>query len=314
MKKFLLVFGITLFSLVCISIFKNLIIKSVVTTTASRIIGAPVHMDGFSLNLLSSTINIAGFKMYNPGGFQQGVLASCPKIKVIYDPATLFKQKRHFLLVEVELKEMGLTKNKAGKLNVDSLKIVQQSKSSPPTPMQIDLLTLKIGKIVYKDYTVGMEPSVRVYDVNREKSYKGIPTAQQLALLVLAEPMKAAAIKNAQIYGVALMAGVAVLPVAVAATFIGKDYVQQIVDAGFEHVYKISFEVVKRMGTITKDDASSGAIKANINGVMVALMLRRGADNKTEITISARKYMFPKLDIAGGVLYQILDKLPQTTP
>ncbi len=84
---------------------------------------------------------------------------------------------------------------------------------------------------------------------------------------------------------------------------------QQIVDVSFKHMYKISVEVVKRMGTITKDDASNGVIKANINGAMVALILRKGADNKTEITISARKFMFPQLDIAGGVLYQILDKL-----
>ncbi len=309
MKKFIIWLGIVAISLVCIAILKNLIIKSVLTSAASRITGAPVHMDRFQLNILSSTIHISGFKMYNPSGFPEGILVSCPKIKVIYDRATLFKQKRHFLIVEIELKEMGLTKNKEGKLNVDSLKIVQQSKSSPPIPMQIDLLTLSIGKIVYKDYTIGTEPSVRVYDVNRHKSYKGIPTAQQLALLVLAEPMKAAAIKNAQIYGVAFVAGVAVLPVAVAATFIGKDSVQQIIDASFEHVYEISLEVVKRMGTITKHDASGGVIKVNINGAMVALILRKGVDNKTEITISARKYMFPKLDIAGGVLYQILDKL-----
>jgi hypothetical protein len=186
---------------------------------------------------------------------------------------------------------------------------VQQAKSSSPIPMQIDLLTLSIGKIVYKDYTAGTEPSVRAFDVNRHKSYKGIPTAQQLALLVLAEPMKAAAIKNAQIYGAAMLTGVAALPIAVAATFIGKDYVQQTIDAGFEHVHEISLEVVKRMGRITKDDALGGVIKANINGAMVALILRTGTDNKTEITISARKYMLPKLDIAGGVLYQILDRL-----
>ena len=69
MKKFLIWLGIAAISLVCITIFKNLIIKSVVTTTASRITGAPVHMDGFSLNILSSTIHISGFKMYNPKGF-----------------------------------------------------------------------------------------------------------------------------------------------------------------------------------------------------------------------------------------------------
>ena len=266
-------------------------------------------MDGFQLNILSSTIHISGFKMYNPSGFPEGILVSCPKIKVIYDRASLFKQKRHLLLVEIDLKEIGLTKNKGGVLNVDSLKMVEKSKSSPPTPIQIDLVTLSIGKIVYKDYTAGTEPSVRVYDVNRQKSYKGIPTAQQLVLLVLAEPMKAAAIKNAKIYGVSMLTGVAALPVAVAATFIGKDYVQQIIDASFEHVYEVSFEVVKRMGRITKEDVSGGVIKANINGARVALILRKSADNKTEITISARKYMFPKMDIAGGVLYQIVDEL-----
>jgi len=309
MKKFLIALGIVILSLVCIVIFSNQIIKTSVTIVASKITGAPVHMDGFSLNILSSTIHISGFKIYNPGGFPKGILVSCPKIKVIYDPATLFKQKRHFLIVEIELEEMGLVKNKEGKLNVDSLKIVEQPESSSSTPMQIDLLALNIGKIVYKDYTIGTEPSVRVYDINRQKSYKGIPTVQQLALLVLAEPMKDAAIKNAQIYGVAMLTGVTVLPVAIAAAFIGKDSVRQIIDASFEHLYKVSLEVVERMGTISEHDASSGVIKANINGAMVALILRKNAGNKTEITISARKYMFPKLDIAGGVLYQILDKL-----
>nr|MBU1327627.1 hypothetical protein [Candidatus Omnitrophota bacterium] len=309
MKKFLIVLGIVAISLTGITIFKNLIIKSVVTTVASRITGAPVHMDRFQLNILSSTIHISGFKMYNPSGFPEGILVSCPEIKVIYDRTTLFKQKRHFLLVEIKLKEMGLTKNKEGKLNVDSLKIAQESKPSSSIPMQIDLLTLSIGKIIYKDYAMGTEPSVRVYDVNRHKSYKSIPTAEQLALLVLAEPMKAAGIQGAKIYGVAIVAGVAVLPVAVAATFIGKDSVQQIIDTSFEHAYEISLEVIKRMGKITKDEAPNGVIKANINGTMTALILRKAADNKTEITISCRKYMFPKPDIAGGVLYQIVDKL-----
>ena len=74
-------------------------------------------------------------------------------------------------------------------------------------------------------------------------------------------------------------------------------------------MYEISLEEIKRIGRITKQDASNGVIKANINGAMVALILRNGQDNKTEITISARKYMLPKLDIAAWVLYQILDTL-----
>jgi hypothetical protein len=309
MKKFIITLGIVVISLASVTILKNLVIKFVATTVISRISGAPVHMDGFSLNIFSSTINITGFKMYNPSGFPKGMLVSCPSINVIYDPATLFKQKRHFLLMYIELKEMAPTKNKEGKLNVHSLKVMRQVKSSLPIPMQIDLFTLSIGKIVYKDYTIGTEPGVRVYDVNRHKSYKNISTAQQLALLMLAEPMNIFMDKKAEILGVPMLTGVAAVPVAVAKTLIGRDSVQQVIDARFEHVYEISFEVVKRMGTITAYDEAKGEIKANINGARVALLLSKGIDNKTEIRISARKYMFSKLSIAGGILYQILDKL-----
>jgi hypothetical protein len=38
-------------------------------------------------------------------------------------------------------------------------------------------------------------------------------------------------------------------------------------------------------------------------------MLRRISDGKTEITISARRFMFPQMEIAAGILYQIVDKL-----
>lgn len=309
MKKFFIVLGIVVFFLACIGIFKNQIMKSVVTKIAVRLIGTPVHMDNFSFNLLSSSIHISGLKIYNPSGFPQGILLSCPKINVIYDRAAFLKQKLHFVFVEVELNEVGLTKNKEGKLNVDSLKVAQPAKPSKPMPMQIDLLTLGIGRIVYKDYSNGMEPAVRVHDVNIHKSYTNITSAEQLAVLIIAEPVKAAGIRDAKIYGVAMLTGVAVLPVGIAATFLGKDSVQQTMDASFEHVYEISLEVVKRMGTITKQDATNGVIKANISGAMVALILRRGSNHKTEITISARKYIFPKPDIAGGVLYQISEKL-----
>src|ERR1039457_1764008 len=135
MKKILIVLGVVVLFLVGIVIIKDQIIKSVVASVASKIIGTSIQMDGFSFNILSSTINISGFKMYNPSGFPEGIFLFCPKINVIYAPATLFKQKRHFLLMEIELKEMGLTKNKEGKLNVDSLKIVQHSNSSPIIPM-----------------------------------------------------------------------------------------------------------------------------------------------------------------------------------
>jgi len=306
-KKLLIVIGAAVLFLVCIMLLKDQIMKSGVTMVASQITGAPVHIDGFSFDIFTSTVHIAGLKIDNPDGFPPGVLVYCSKINVVFDRDALFKHRLHLISMEIELDQMGLTRNKEGKLNVDSLKIVKQPKASPPVPMQIDFLTLGIGKIVSKDYTGGTTPGIRVHDVNIHKSYKNITSAQQLAVLVLAEPVKAAGIKSAEIYGVSMLAGVAILPVTIAATFIGQDSARQTVDAASGHVYEVSLEVIKEQGRITREDAANGIIKADIKGAMVALKLDRTADNKTEITVSARKFMFPMPDIAGGVLYEVLE-------
>ncbi|MBF0388424.1 MAG: hypothetical protein HQL20_11360 [Candidatus Omnitrophica bacterium] len=306
MKRIWIVLGIVLFVLAGFLVVKDQIIKLVLTSVVSRATGARVHIDGFSLNILSSTVNISGLKVFNPQGFPEGILMSCPRIDIIYDRETLFKVKRHLNLVNIELAEIGLTTNREGKLNVKSLKVAHSD--SAPVPIQIDLVTLGIGKIIFKDYRHGPEPDVRVQEVNGHKSYKCIPTVRQLIALVMAEPMKAAGIKSAEIYGVVMLAGVAVLPVSVVATFIGKDSVQQTIDADFERVYEVCFDVLKRMGKITQQDVVQGTFHADINGAKVVLKLKRNGD-RTELTISARKYMFPKPDIAGGVLYQISQKL-----
>ena len=309
LKKFLIFLGIVVISLVCLALIKDQIVKLVVTREASKLIGAPVHIDGLSLSLLDSTIRISGLMIANPAGFPEGHLVFCPKMNLIYDRATIFKKNRHFHIMDIDIKEIELTHNREGQLNVDALKIMQRPKAVPPTPLQIDLLALTIGKIIHKDYTKNSEPDVRVYDVNRHDIYRDLVLARQLTRLLLAEPMKIVAIKRAGIYGEAQVAGESMLRIVGQATLVGKDSVQETIEAGFDQMHALSLEVLKRMGTITKNDAPNGAIKANINGTMVALKLRRKEDQATEITISARQFMFPKLDIAGGVLYQILHEL-----
>ncbi len=309
MKKFFIIVGIVVLFFGGIFLSKDLIIKSIAARAVSKAIGAPVDIDNLSLNIFTSTVDISGLKIHNPSGFPEDIMVSCPKIKVIYDFDSFLKRKPHLLLVEVELKKMVVTTNKEGKLSVDSLKIAQESKGPPPAPVKIDLFNLSIGRIIRKDYTAGSTPRVRVHDIDRQMSYKGIPTVRQLIFLVLAEPMKAAAIENAAIYGISLATGFTALPIVVVTKFIGKDYVQNVVDVNFKDVYKVSFEVMEGMGQITKDDPSGGAIKATIEGARVALALRKISDDETEITISARRFMFPRMEAAAGILYQIVDKL-----
>ncbi|MDD5130348.1 MAG: hypothetical protein PHS66_04805 [Candidatus Omnitrophica bacterium] len=314
MKKFIVILGILLIVIFTGSILKDQIIKFVITTVATQVTGAPVHIDGFSLSVSSQSVRISGFKIYNPKGFSRGILVDLPKINVKYDLGALLKKKLHLVNVAIEIKEIGLERNKEGKLNVDELKVVKQggkqgSKPAEQMPMQLDMLSLGMGRIVSKDYSAGAEPVVKVYDINIHKSYKNITSVQQLAALILAEPMKAAGIQGAAIYGVAMLTGVAVLPVAVALTFMGRDSVQQEFTVTFDNVYEEALKVLRRQGKIANEDKARGIINAGIKSAQVNVKIIKKTVNRTQVVVSARKYLLPKPEIAGGILYEISAKL-----
>lgn len=294
---------------------KDQIIKFTVSQAASQIIGAKVSIGGLSLGVIKQSIQIKNLKIYNPKEFPRGILVYLPHIKANYDLASFFKGKLYLSLLEIDLKEIGLVRNKEGKLNVDNLKIAQKpattekKPAAKPMEMQIDLFNLSMGRIVSQDYTVSPGPAIQVYDINLKKSYKNITSAHQLAALIIAEPMKAAGIRGAAIYGVSALAGVAMLPAATAFTLLGKDSAQQILDCDFKRLYQISLKVMSRAGKVNRQDDSGGLIQAEVGGVNITLRLEKVSANETKITVSARKFMLPKPETANGIVYQVREEL-----
>lgn len=297
-----------------LGVIKDGIIKQAVTIAVSRVTGAPVRIGGLSLGVFNQTVKISGLKIYNPKGFSRGILADFPRIKVTYDLGALFRGELHLVNAEIWLKELGLEKNKEGKLNIDSLKVAEQDerkkvKPSEQMAIRIDTLKLGMGRIVSKDYSAPGEPVINVYDINIHKAYKNITNVRVLAALILAEPMKVAGIRGAKIYGASMLAGVAVLPVTAAFTLAGKDSAEQDYALPFDKVYETSLSVLKRKGEVKREDKGAGVISGTINSAEVAFKIIRKADNSTRVIVSARKYFLPKPEIASGVLYEVSGKL-----
>jgi len=315
--------GIKILILVVVCVFgfcliRDFLIKSLIGTVTSAVTGAPVHIGGLSFSVIKQSITISDFKMYNPKGFPNEILVDIPKLGVDCDLGALFKGKIHLKRIDFELKELCLTKNKAGGLNVDSLKVIEEQKSgkaqgsqkpAPQMAMQIDLANLAIGKIIRKDYSVKGPVTIKLYDVNLKKSYKNITSAQQLVVLIVAEPLKAAGIQGLKVYAVSMLAGVAALPVAAVFTFTGKDYAQASFKVTMAKAYDVGLEVLKGMGVIKKENRASGIISATVNGSGIAFKIKKVDESTTEITISARQLGFPRPEIAEGILYQITDRL-----
>ncbi len=308
MKKILTyILGVSII-IFAFSLLRDIAAQAVVTALASQATGAPVRIGRLSMSLMRQTIEIRDLCIYNPVGFPKGILAALPEIQIRYDLFSLLGGRLHLPLVDIELSELGLIRSKEGRLNVDALRAAKEEyKDKGALPMRLDIVNLYIGRLVSKDYSLGI-PIVKVYEIRINKSYRDITSVRQLVLLILSEPMKAAGIEGAIIYSAAALSQVAFLPVAAGALVIGQDSVSEVKDVPLKKLFEVSLAVLEKAGRVKSRDPA-GVITAEVNGAGVKVRLDKISEKKTRITVSARQYMLPRRETASGVLYQITAEL-----
>ncbi|MDD5018826.1 MAG: hypothetical protein PHS61_00170 [Candidatus Omnitrophica bacterium] len=321
MKKILKIAGVALVALAAILILRDQVIRKSIIIATTQVTGASASIEKFSLSLFRQTVTIRGFKLYNPPGFPKEIFVDMPMIHVAYVLGDIIRQHLHFKEINIALKELVIIKNKDGQLNVDQLKVMQEAekqkgeaaeeeKPAPQLPLQIDLLRLRIGKIIYKDFTAGEKPKIDVYDLgSKEKTYQNITSAQQLVTLILSEALKSTAIKSAKVYAASAVLGVGFLPAGVAITLLGKDGAQEHFDVPFDKAYTAAVETIQSIGSIKTEDKTTGSIKALVDKNDVTVNVEGVTEKTTRVTVSARRLLLPKPQAAGGILQHISEKL-----
>lgn len=290
--------------------------KHVVEIILGRALGADVDIEAISVDLKSDTLRITGFKLHNPKDFaKDAVFAYVPEITGKYDRKSAFVNKKlHFTDLYVYVRMAAFIKDKAGRLNADQLAVFKENFQE--LPLQTDRLILTADYAAYKDLSGGGLPHTEVFEVRILNAlYEGFPTFEDITAKVMSEIMKRTTIKGAKLLGLAVIAGAAggwsvIIPAEAVMVLSGKDSYQATFDAGYEDAYKAGLETAKELSKKFREYKDKGMIKGHIDGADVAIMIRKRDDGKTDIAVSARKHLLPKLNIAGGVLYEIAQKLP----
>ena len=322
MKKFKKII-IILIVVVGIAFLKDAIIKTAITTVGSSIVGAPIKIKHFSLGLLTRKVHIKKMAVNNPKGFPEGPLVIIPEIRVDYNLGALFTGKLHLPLVIFDLKEVILIKDKDGNLNVDALKIAQApeeseqkkedkkpKEKSKAMPMQIDELRLNVERVVYKDYSQGDKPEILAYEIAlKDKVFINIKSPEQMATLIMVQAMGPTAIQGAKIYGAATLLGAAFLPAGVVGVLAGNDASVAEYGASFDELYDVSLALIRDIGELKSEDRANGVIKAKVYGSDIAMKIEKAKEQAIKVTVSARKMMLPKPEIAGGIQYQIFENI-----
>ncbi len=190
-------------SVIVVALFfgKNMIIKTSVTAGVRAMTGLKLSIRSMDIGIFKTLIGINELKLYNPSGFVDELMIDLPEVYVDYNLGAFMKGKAHLEEVRLNLKEFLIVKNADGQLNLDSLKVVEAAKEeeviekgkkekTKMPELQIDVLELRIDKVVYKDYSKGTPPKVKEYNVNINERYKNITNPKTFGRLIILKALK----------------------------------------------------------------------------------------------------------------------------
>ncbi len=207
MKKLGIIMIIILVLSAALIISKNIIAKNALSAGVKSITGLNLSMESIDVNVFKSSIGIKDLKLYNPSGFPDKLMVNMPEIYVDYNLGAFFKKKIHLEKIKLNLREFVVVRNEKGELNLDSLKVSQAEKQKKSTQekkengkraklpdLRIDILELKIGKVIFKDYSRGTQPEVKEFKVNIDERYENITDPYSFVTLIVTKALMDTAI------------------------------------------------------------------------------------------------------------------------
>ena len=280
MKKALMSIGIIAIAAVMVlSVGKDTIAKVAVEKGVEMVTGLKLSVRSLNIGVVKTLVDIKDLKLFNPKEYPDRVMLDMPEIYVEYDLPGIFRGKVHLKYIRIDLKEFVVVKNKKGELNLDSLEVVKEYKSGKKEdeslpPIQIDVLELKVGRVLYKDYSKGAKPLVQEFMVDLEGKYTNITDPDEFVTLIVTKALNnttVARLANFDLQGLQGTLDAAQKVTAVTVAKAGKTVVQA--------TQKTQQVVTGTTGDVVKSTA--GVLKSTTDGVKSVVPLPFGTKKET---------------------------------
>jgi hypothetical protein len=197
MKKVFFIFiGVIFLIVVTFVLARNSILKKALPVGVKNIIGLELRVKNIDIGLFKPLIDVEDLEILNPKEFSDQVMVIFPEIFAEYDLGAFLKGKVHLKELRLNMRELQVVTNEKGRLNLDSLQVVQQKiqklvpqGNSKPPEIKIDLLHLKVGRVLYKDYTGGGPAKVSYFNVNIDERMENITDPTRLVSFILVKAL-----------------------------------------------------------------------------------------------------------------------------
>ncbi|MFA6637061.1 MAG: hypothetical protein WCV56_08200 [Candidatus Omnitrophota bacterium] len=198
-KIFTTVLVVVLAVVLVLSVVKDPLAKFSVEKGVEMVTGLRLEIADLNIGILKTLVGIKDLKLFNPAGFEDEIMMDMPEIYVDYNLPAIVMGNIHLRTVRLNMNEFLVVKNAKGELNLNSLKVVKEEKTEKkPAPaekakapeIQIDVLELKVGKVIYKDYSKGGKPIVQEFNLNLNERYTDINDPNKLVSLIVVQALR----------------------------------------------------------------------------------------------------------------------------
>ncbi|MCF7871288.1 MAG: hypothetical protein K9L95_02195 [Candidatus Omnitrophica bacterium] len=204
MKKLIVVLIVLVVLVLGLFLAKNAIAKFAISKGVKATTGLKLGIESIDVGIFTPVVSAKGLTIYNPSNFTARKMAGMPVFYLNYDLGSFLRGGVHLRKLKMNLEKIVIVKNKEGKLNLETLeKIAKKEKAKEAKKeegkkkeFKIDFLALKIGDVLYKDYSQGESAKVEKFEVNLDQNYKNITDPHSLMSLILVKALANTTISN----------------------------------------------------------------------------------------------------------------------
>lgn len=178
---------------------KDVIARTALTGGIKLATGLNAQAAGMQVGIFKPIVGIQGLKIMNPSGYPDPVMVSLKEFFIDYDLKSFIGGKPHLRKLKLDLEEVTIVKREDNQVNIQQIKALQQKPRQPAKPgeakpagkppeIKIDSLDLKIGKVIFKDYT-RQPASEKVFDLGISEQHENIGDLNAVAGMIVLKIM-----------------------------------------------------------------------------------------------------------------------------
>jgi hypothetical protein len=164
---------------------RNLIIREVVVSGIRQATGLKIDVGQINVGILKPTVHVSGLKVYNPDSFSSRLMFDIPRIDVVYDLKAFMSGNVHLPLLDVDIAEVAVAQDKKLSLNMNALAVLVPKPSGKKSEVAIDRLSLKIGKLSYRNDMLGAGTALKELNPNFNETFTDVTDPKKVTAQVL---------------------------------------------------------------------------------------------------------------------------------